>query len=218
MNISGLLLLSWPLRTIIVILLSYLLGSIPFGLLLYRLRTQGDLRETGSGNIGATNVLRSAGLPLGLATLFCDALKGYLAVVLASWLTQHSVPLIGLAAFVAIAGHIFSVFLAFRGGKGVATGLGAFLALAPLAILCSILIFALVYAVKRYVSFASILSVGAFPFILLLLDPGNIGEFAAAIASVALIIYRHKGNIQRLREGTELTLSIPGKSSQERLK
>src|ERR1051326_2441788 len=115
-----------------VIAEAYLLGSIPFGYLLYRLQQGGDVRDTGSGNIGATNVLRSAGMAAGFSTLVLDAAKGYLAVALAALITGTDRRLMSLAAVAAVMGHIFPAFLKFRGGKGVATGLGAFLALAAL--------------------------------------------------------------------------------------
>src|SRR5579885_2888102 len=156
--------MSWKIG--IVILEAYLLGSIPFGYLLYRLTEGGDVRATGSGNIGATNVLRSAGLAAGCATLVLDAGKGFLAVVLAGALTGGTQEWMGMAAVIAVLGHMFPLFLKFRGGKGVATGLGTFLALAPLPVLASVCVFVVVAAIWRYISLGSIIAVSVIPLIL----------------------------------------------------
>jgi len=190
-------------ETLLSGLLAYLLGSIPFGYLLYRLREGRDIRDTGSGNIGATNVFRAAGLAVAVATLLLDAAKGYLAVSLAAHLTANSQPAQGLAAFLVIAGHAFPIFLKFRGGKGVAPGLGAFLAIAPSAVLITMVIFVLVAIAWRYVSLASITAAAAFPFILA--AGGNVSPalLAAALLGAGLIIARHRSNIHRLRMGAE---------------
>jgi len=149
--------------------LSYLLGSIPFGYLLVRVFRGQDVRKTGSGNIGATNVARSSPV-LGVLTLVLDALKGFAAV----FITRSSFPgqtkLMFVAALFAILGHLFPVWLKFRGGKGVATGLGSFLLLTPKAMLVMIGIFAVIVLIFRYVSFGSIVAVALFPFLAWLLD------------------------------------------------
>ena len=183
-------------------LIGYVLGSVPFGYLIYRLREGKDIRATGSGNIGATNVLRAAGPGAAVATLLLDAGKGWAAVEIASAISEKNPVAIGLGAFAVIAGHCFSLFLKFRGGKGVATGLGAFLAIAPGAILISAVIFVLVAAIWRYVSLASISATAAFPFSLMARGSSP-ALLAAAFASGALIIERHRANIHRLIAGTE---------------
>jgi glycerol-3-phosphate acyltransferase PlsY len=188
-------------------LLAYLLGSIPFGYLLYRLRRNEDIRETGSGNIGATNVFRTAGFLPAAATLLLDAAKGYLAVVLAAEI-EVSASAIGLAAVLAIVGHCYPVFLGFMGGKGVATGLGAFLAIAPFATLLCALLFVLVAATARYVSLASICAAAAFPLVMVARDTYAEPILAAAFAGAGLIIFRHRANMQKLRAGTESRISL----------
>jgi glycerol-3-phosphate acyltransferase PlsY len=191
----------WPLA-------AFLLGSIPFGYLLCRLLLGADVRRAGSGNIGATNVLRTAGKTLGLLTLLLDAGKGWLGVWLAlrwggGW---HAPALLAATLLAAVAGHLFSPWIGFRGGKGVATGLGAFLALAPGPLAAAVAVFALVFALWRYVSLASITACAALP--LLLLAPWGQPPVppvleAAAVATAALIVWRHRANIGRLRQGTE---------------
>jgi len=193
-------------NALLAALAAYLLGSIPFGYLLYRLRGGPDIRSTGSGNIGATNVFRAAGFLTAAATFLLDAGKGYLAVFLADRLTSGTAQPMALAIVLVMAGHCFPVFLKFRGGKGVATGLGAFLAISPVAVLICMTIFAGVMGVWRYASLASILAAAVFPFVLLVLggfpDPILIAAFAGAV----LITARHRANIQRLKAGTELPI------------
>ena len=203
--------MSW--ETLLSGLLAYLLGSISFGYLLYRLREGGDIRDTGSGNIGATNVFRAAGSAAAAATLLLDAAKGYLAVSLAAYFTANSQSAQGLAAFLVIVGHAFPIFLKFRGGKGVAPGLGAFLAIAPAAVLIAMVIFVLVAIAWRYVSLASITAAAAFPFILA--AGGNVSPalLAAALLGAGLIIARHHSNIHRLRMGTESPIVLRRGSS-----
>ncbi|MGA7831447.1 MAG: glycerol-3-phosphate 1-O-acyltransferase PlsY [Terracidiphilus sp.] len=191
--------------------LSYLLGSVPTGYLLVRLFRKEDIRQSGSGNIGATNVLRSGGKGLGAATFLLDMLKGcsavWLGALLGGLLMPHT-PLRdaeALAALVAVLGHIFPVWLRFRGGKGVATGFGVFLAATPLAALAAISVFFLVLAISRYVSLASILGAASFPVFAWLLVKGDRPPlFIAAQFAVALIIIvKHHQNIRRLIAGTE---------------
>ena len=183
---------------------SYLLGSIPFGYILLRIFRGQDVRQTGSGNIGATNVARSSPA-LGVLTLFLDALKGAIAVAVARALFPDQMMLPAIAALFAILGHIFPVWLRFRGGKGVATGLGAFVMLAPKIVLIALGIFVVMVFAFRYVSLASIVTVALFPLLAWLLKAyGNTPMVLVfmAVAS-ALIIAKHRGNIRRLHAGTE---------------
>jgi len=215
--------------TLIIATVSYLLGSIPFGYLLVRIFRGQDVRQTGSGNIGATNVARTGSKGLAIATLLLDAAKGYAAVAFAfglvgSSLREGRVPsrlydrtpqmmdsrtiflLAALAAFCAILGHMFTVWLRFKGGKGVATAVGAFAALAPRAIVVALVLFVIVVAFTRYVSLGSIAAAAVFPLFLWWLSPAErtTGPILLLVAaSSLLIIVRHKDNIRRLLAGTE---------------
>jgi glycerol-3-phosphate acyltransferase PlsY len=184
-------------------LVAYLLGSIPFGYLLYRLRAGQDIRATGSGNIGATNVFRAAGLLTALATFLLDAGKGYAAVLFAQQLGTDATTAAALAIVLVMAGHCFPIFLKFRGGKGVATGLGAFLAISPIAVLICLLLFAAALGLRRYVSLASMAAAAAFPFVLAARGERSLPILVASLAGAGLIIARHRDNIHRLRTGTE---------------
>lgn len=197
---------------ILILILAYLLGSIPFGYLIVRAKEGADVRETGSGGTGATNVTRKAGKFAGIITLLLDAAKGAAAVLLARWLLTPDFGVnyfAAAAAILALLGHIFPVWLGFRGGKGVATGVGIFLCLAPLALVCSALIFILIVAATRYVSLGSIVSTAAFPLFLwlqsLFMKPAaNLAPLmTTAIVGGALIIYMHRANIGRLMRGAE---------------
>jgi glycerol-3-phosphate acyltransferase PlsY len=183
---------------------SYLLGSIPFGYILLRIFRGQDVRQTGSGNIGATNVARSSPA-LGILTLFLDALKGATAVAVTRALFRDQIMLAALAALFAILGHVFPLWLRFRGGKGVATGLGSFLMLAPKIVLITAGIFVVIVLAFRYISLASIVTVAVFPvFAWLLKAYGNTPLVLAFMAAAsALIIVKHRGNIRRLFAGTE---------------
>lgn len=196
-------------------LAAYLLGSIPFGYLLVRFVRKEDIREKGSGNIGATNVIRSGSKGLGALTFVLDVLKGFFAVLVCglavgrTGLTPHGrANVVALAALCAILGHIYTVWLGFKGGKGVATAFGVFLALAPWAALAALGVFILVFAVSRYVSLGSILSAAAFPLFALLL-PGALGiprtPWVVAVLFLVplLLIVKHHQNIARLVSGTE---------------
>ncbi len=193
----------------ITIFVSYLLGAIPFGYLLVRTFRGADIRLSGSGNIGATNVARTSPA-LGIATLILDALKGLAAVAIARYLiAPHwgaSVAILSaLAALSAVVGHIFPVWLKFRGGKGVATGLGSFVMLAPKAILVMVGVFLAIVTVLRYVSLGSIIAVALLPLLAWLLDGYRNSPIVLACmaAASALIIIKHHGNIRRLIAGTE---------------
>ncbi len=187
----------------VFLLPGYLLGSIPFGLLLTRAAGLGDIRGIGSGNIGATNVLRTGNKALAAATLLLDAIKGAAAILIANWWGGHAAILWAGAG--AVLGHAFPVWLGFKGGKGVATGFGVFLALAPIAALTSITVFVVVIAVTRYVSLGSILGSITLPLVLLWLERELFHPAALAISAAAalLIISRHHQNIRRLLTGTE---------------
>ena len=191
-----------------VILGSYLLGSIPFGLILVRVFRGEDVRASGSGNIGATNVARTSPV-LGVATLILDAAKGMAAVALARALFggANLRLLMTFAALGAVLGHMFPVWLKFRGGKGVATSLGSFLLLAPKSILCIIGVFLLVVAATRYVSLGSMLAAAAFPLLVLMLhDFSESGELVLILVASLLILIKHRRNISRLLAGTESRL------------
>jgi len=189
------------------IVIAYLLGSVPFGYLLTRFATGRDVRQSGSGNIGATNVLRTAGRKLGIATLVLDIAKGTLAVVIAQLLTGD-MKVMALAALAVCAGHVFPIFLKFEGGKAVATFAGAFGYLMPIPLLATAAIFLIAVLASKHVSLGSIIGALMFPFgVWLILHPSGT-ELVAAFAVSALIIYRHSSNIQRLRAGTESLLKL----------
>lgn len=184
---------------------AYLVGAIPVGFLVARAFGIGDIRAHGSGNIGATNVLRTAGRWPAMLTLVGDIVKGYAAVVLGAAVAGAGPTVEGACAVVAIAGNCWSVFLGFRGGKGGATGLGAFLRVAPLATLPAVLVFVVVTASFRFVSLGTILAAGCVPLgALLLARPWPI--VAGCLAGAAVIVVRHHDNIGRLLAGTERRL------------
>jgi len=188
-------------RELVLIIAAYLLGSVPTGLVLSRLVGGVDIRTTGSGNIGATNVSRALGWKVGVLTLVGDCLKGLIPVLLARWF-GFTEGWLALTAFAAFAGHVYTVFLRFKGGKGVATALGVFLGLAPLAVAGAVAVFALFLWKWRYVSLASIAAAASMPLLVALLDRrGLIFLMSTAIAS--LVIWRHRENIRRLRSGSE---------------
>jgi glycerol-3-phosphate acyltransferase PlsY len=190
-------------KPVIVLLFAYLLGGIPFGYLIVKLRTGRDVRDFGSGNIGATNVLRTQGRAAGLVTLLLDILKGLIAVWVADRLTYGDPLWMSAAAIAVMAGHAFPVFLKFRGGKAVASYIGAFLYLAPAPMLASLLVLAITVAASRYISLGSIVSAGIFPLgVWLILHPPAPVLIASAIAG-AFIVYRHRANIERIRAGNE---------------
>jgi len=188
-------------------LAAYLLGSIPFGYLIVKLSGGGDIRFRGSGNIGATNVAREAGTLLGLATLILDGAKGYFSVWLAARVSHGNPRWMILAAVLTILGHTFPVWLRFQGGRGVATGAGAFLPLCWQAMVGALIVWILVLVFWRYVSLASISAAASLPLLVYLLyAPGHAPPYAvSAGASFAmfLIIVRHRANIIRLLRGTE---------------
>lgn len=200
----------------------YLLGAVPFSFLIARARGV-DIRKTGSGNVGATNVFRSVGKGWGLLAFACDAAKGFVAAVALPPLAQAAAgaefssewPGV-LCAAAAIAGHTWPVFLGFRGGKGVATGAGAMLGLAPRALGAAFIVWVLCFAACRYVSAASIAAAAAFAGAAWLLYSGEGAALpAAATALCLLVIYRHKSNIRRLLQGTESKLDLSRRTRKE---
>jgi len=188
---------------ILSLAIAYLLGAIPFGYLLVKFTKGSDVRASGSGNIGATNVLRTAGRAEAVATLLLDIAKGFLAVWIAVKLTGDSPLWTSVAALAVMAGHAFPVFLQFKGGKAVASFIGAFLCLTPVPLFVSLLLFAIAVARTKHISAGSILAAGTFPFaVWMILHPAWEITLAAFIAG-AFIVYRHSANIERLRQGTE---------------
>jgi acyl phosphate:glycerol-3-phosphate acyltransferase len=190
---------------IVVPIVSYLLGSIPFGYLLVRLFKGEDVRASGSGNIGATNVARKSP-GLGIATLLLDAAKGLAAVLLARYFFggQQGQIIMTVAAFFAVLGHLFPVWLKFRGGKGVATSLGAFIVLTPKSILCMLVLFLMITAAFRYVSLSSVAVAAAFPLLAWALSEYVDARQLIIVSLVsALVIWKHRHNISRILDGTE---------------
>ena len=192
--------------------LAYLLGSIPFGLILVRIFRNEDIRTKGSGNIGATNVIRSGGKGLGAATFLLDAAKGALSVIAAYLVASRlhldqptAQNLAATAALCALLGHIYTVWLGFKGGKGVATGFGVFLAISPLSALISLLIFIVIFALSRFVSLASILASVAFAALAIIRGYGKLSPFLLAVCIIIplIVILKHHANIRRLIAGTE---------------
>lgn len=186
---------------ILLVVAAYLLGSIPFGYLIVRGKSGADIRETGSGGTGATNVSRRAGKAAGVLTLLLDAAKGCVAVLIARAVSGEDW-VIAVAAIAALVGHIFPVWLGFRGGKGVATGVGIFLVLAPIALLCAGVVFVAIVVLTRYVSLGSIIAAILIP-VLVWLQSDSQPLLVAAVVGAALIVFAHRGNIQRLVSGTE---------------
>ena len=200
-----------PLPALLVVAAAYLLGSIPTGYLVARAKGI-DIRRHGSGNIGATNVLRTLGKPLGVFVFFIDALKGYAAVWLPHLIAPAAPDWLPIAAAVAaIAGHNYTPWLGFKGGKGIATSAGVLLALMPLAVLAIAVVWFAVFFTTRYVSLASMSAAAALPVAVALLWNFGLGGNAPlilfALLISALAIWRHRANIQRLREGTEPRLA-----------
>jgi glycerol-3-phosphate acyltransferase PlsY len=204
-----------PITLLGVAAMAYLLGSIPWGLLVTRIFGRADIRQAGSGNIGATNVARVAGPAAGILTLVLDIAKGFAAVWLAARYSNESARWMMIAGLAALIGHCFPIWLNFKGGKGVAVALGIFLALCAPAALAALAIFGLVAAYWRYVSLGSITAAAAMPLLIYFLwapfhAPPTIIIFGT-MAAALLIIYKHDANIQRLIEGVEPKFSA-GKS------
>jgi glycerol-3-phosphate acyltransferase PlsY len=193
-------------------IVAYVLGSIPFGYLIVRMTQRRDVRAAGSGNIGAANVTRTAGVGAGVLTLALDAGKGYLAVWLASRWTGTNIHWMMAAALAAVLGHLFPVWLRFRGGRGVATGLGVMILICGQAALAALLVWVLVVVFWRYVSLGSIAAAAAMPLLMYALyAPGHAPPLTVSLGTVAisgLIILKHRPNIARLVAGTESRLTL----------
>src|SRR5208337_1977963 len=174
-----------------------------FGYLIVHWRRGVDIRATGSGSIGATNVMRNLGITGFIATFILDAGKGLLAVLLASKMTSANPTWVAAAAFAAVLGHCFPIWLKFHGGKGVATGVGVFIALAPWQVVLVLAIFAVTVAIWRYISLGSIVATAAFPVLVHLMKHPPIQVVLGAAGAAAVIIVRHNANIARLLKGTE---------------
>jgi acyl phosphate:glycerol-3-phosphate acyltransferase len=188
---------------LLAILIAYLLGAIPFGYLLTRFTTGTDIRTHGSGNIGATNVLRAAGRGAGLATLVLDIAKGFAAVWIAGMLTDNAPGWMADAALAVMVGHAFPIFLGFKGGKAVATFIGAFLYLTPIPALAAMIVFVITVAVTGFISAGSILAAATFPLGVWLIDHPSPNVLIVAVIAAAIVVYRHKQNMHRMRTGTE---------------
>ena len=188
--------------TLLAAVIAYLLGAIPFGYLLVKWTTGADVRTGGSGNIGATNVLRTTGRVAGVGTLLLDIGKGYLAVWIAGRLSDHGVTAMCVAALAVMAGHAYPVFLHFKGGKAMASFVGAFLCLTPLALGSVLVVFVVVVAWTRFISMGSVVGAATFPLAVWLMQK-DLTMLAAGLIAGAFIIYKHSSNIQRLHAGTE---------------
>jgi acyl phosphate:glycerol-3-phosphate acyltransferase len=193
--------------TYLIPVIAYLLGSIPFGLILVKLTAGRDIREVGSGNIGAANVARNAGKSAGVATLLLDAGKGYLAVWLAGHFTGGSILWMMIAAMCAVVGHVFPIWLKLRGGKGVATGLGVFLPISWHAVALAVIVWIIVVFFWHYASLGSIAAATALPIAMYVLyqpgfAPPDIATFGTAFVS-CLVLIKHRPNMQRLLAGEE---------------
>ena len=185
------------------VVLAYFLGAIPFGYLLVKWKTGVDVRASGSGNIGATNVLRTTGRAAGIATLLLDIGKGYLAVWIAGRLGHRDPLWMSLAALAVMAGHAYPVFLRFRGGKAVASFVGAFLCLTPLALAAVLVVFVGVVGWTHYISLGSIIGAATFPLAVWLIAQAPPPVLTASVVAGAFIIYKHRENIRRLHQGRE---------------
>lgn len=207
-------------RTLLLVLGGYLFASIPFGLIFARTLGGIDVREHGSGNIGATNVSRVAGPVAGILTLLFDSGKGAAAVWLAARFTEHSASAMMFAGLAALLGHCFPIWLGFKGGKGVATALGAFLVLCPLAAVAGLVLFLLVVVFWHYVSLGSLVAAAAMPLLVYFLwAPGHAPPMVITLGTLfaaVLLFYKHDANLQRLVDGTEPKYSFGKSKGEER--
>ncbi len=187
---------------IFIALFGYLLGSVPTGLILAKLFSRVDPRTAGSKNIGATNVFRTAGKSLGILTLVGDLLKGAIPIVIAVQFGESNlwIAVSGLSSFL---GHIFPIFLGFKGGKGVATALGVYLVISPIAVLIEFLVFVGIVWKWRFISLGSIACVTTIPILIAFFRSDSQAYFIISVIIAALVLYRHQANISRLLQGTE---------------
>lgn len=196
---------------LLLLLAAYLIGGIPFGYLLVRWKTGEDVRTKGSGNIGATNVLRTTGRAFGVLTLALDIAKGYFAVWLMARATNEDPTWTAAAAVAVLLGHGFPIFLKFQGGKAVASFVGANLYLAPAALLACVVLLVVVVAMTRYISLGSMVAAAMFPLAVFLLLHPPLPILLSAAISAAFIVWRHRSNIERIRAGTENVFRFGGK-------
>jgi glycerol-3-phosphate acyltransferase PlsY len=196
---------------IVTTLAAYLIGGLPFGYWFVRLTLGADIRTMGSGNIGATNVHRTAGSKAGIAVLLLDVLKGFVAVYLAGVLTQNNSVALALAGAAVMIGHCYPVFLKFKGGKAVACFVGAFAYLTPLPVLGVVAVFILTVAASKFVSLGSLVGCLVFPPFVWFFQHPPAPILAASLFAAVLVAYRHKGNIARLMAGTENAFSFKSK-------
>jgi glycerol-3-phosphate acyltransferase PlsY len=190
-------------KPLLVLLVAYLVGGVPFGYLLVKLKTGEDVRSKGSGNIGATNVLRTTGRASAVVTLLLDIAKGFFAVWFAAWLTGNSLQWMSAAALAVMAGHAYPIFLGFHGGKAVASFIGAFLYLTPVPLLAALVVFVIVVAATRQISMGSLVAAASLPLAVWMIEHPPAAVLLASGAAAAFIIHRHSANIGRIRAGTE---------------
>ena len=198
---------------VLLLIAAYLIGGIPFGYLLVRLTTGADVRELGSGNIGATNVLRTTGRMAGIVTLLLDIAKGWFAVWLMGHFTKQDPIWLSLAAIAVILGHGFSIFLKFQGGKAVASFVGAFLYLTPLTVAATTILFVAAVWYTRHISFGSIAGAAMFPLGVWMIEHPPPPVLLASIVGGVFVIWRHWSNIERLMAGTENVFTFSKKST-----
>jgi len=195
---------------ILYVVLAYLCGAVPFAYIIAKAKGI-DIRTEGSGNPGATNVFRTVGKGAGILTLVLDGAKGFLPVFLAKIIFDNpSFYFLIIIAAAAMAGHIFTIFLGFKGGKGVATGCGAFLALMPLAVGCAAIVFGIVFVLSGYVALSSVSAAVALPVAALISKDYSVEYIVFAFIAAVFVIYKHKANIKRLSAGTEHKFKIFG--------
>lgn len=187
---------------LVFVVLAYFSGSLPTALLVVRFFTGKDVRRLGSGNVGGTNAVRAAGLKIGIAVTLIDIAKGAFPVLLMRWYNPAS-HWLALTMLAAILGHCFPVWLRFKGGKGVATGLGAFVVLAPMAALIALLLWCVILLIGRYVSVASMLASAAFPLLLFYVERPPMSVLWAIVIAAAVIVFRHQENMKKLMRGEE---------------
>ncbi|MDP9054601.1 MAG: glycerol-3-phosphate 1-O-acyltransferase PlsY [Acidobacteriota bacterium] len=192
----------------LAVVVAYLVGGIPFGLIIVRVMTGADVRKAGSGNIGATNVLRTTGPLAGVLTLLLDGAKAWLAVWLADRLSGGAVLWMSATALAALAGHAWSIWIGFKGGKAVASFVGAYLYLTPLPLLAVVLLFIFIVAWTRYLSLGSVIAAGLFPVACWMILHPAWPVLTSALGAAMIVVYRHRDNIGRIRAGDERVFSF----------